>query len=148
MKCILKLFFGRFYSQPANRQKVTNRIVDYVLREGISSEKLYDAIRRFVDVPSKSNLRRIRSLLGIRTNMLAVPLTFVAFLNPKKYPMIDNVVARWVNKNFVKHSRNRLVQLTKFNLASLRDNDFQNYLNRVYWCREMAEILTKEARFK
>jgi len=64
--------------------------------------------------------------------------------------LIDNIVARWVNKNFVEHSRNRVVQLTRFNLryTSLRDNDYLNYLGWVCWCREMAEILSEETDFK
>ena len=40
---------------------------------------MYSAIREFIDIPTKENLQMIRTLLGIKTNVLAVPLTFVAF---------------------------------------------------------------------
>lgn len=136
--------FWKLYSQPNNRQKGTDRIVNYMIREKIDSESVYNAVRHFVDVPSIRNLQIIRDLMGIKTDVLAVPLTFPAFLNPENYPMVDNVVAKWVNANFTEHNKNRRAKLTPFALGytSLRDNDFRNYLNWVGWCNEVSSVLT------
>jgi hypothetical protein len=111
------------------------------------------AIDNFVLEPNVKNLQAIRKLLGIKTDVLAVALTFPAFLNPEKYPMVDNVVARWINRNYAEHSRNTKNKLTQFvsptyNYTSLRDIDFPNYMNWVNWCNEMANILTNKTTIK
>jgi len=141
----LEVVFWKLYSQKRIRQGGTSRIVDYVLGNSIEPKRLYKAIRRFVEVPQKQNLQNIRDSLGIRTNVLAIALTFPAFLAPEKYPMVDNNVARWVNAHHAEHNRHRQARLTPFYLGytSLRDNDFSNYIDWVHWCNEMAQILSE-----
>jgi len=60
--------------------------------------------------------------------------------------MIDNVVAKWVNQNHEKHSENTTNKLTPFHRSytSLRDNDFQNFLNWKDWCNEVARYLSEK----
>jgi len=139
----LEVVFWKLFS---NKQFWENasRIINNVLRRNVKPESLYAAIKRFTEQPSVQNLRDFRDLLGIGSEVLAVPLTFPAFVNPEKYPMIDNHVARWVNDHHREHSRER-VELTPFSLAytSLRDNDFQNYVNWVNWCCDTAAILSE-----
>ena len=141
-----EVIFWKLYTRKQIRYKITTRIVNYLQRENINPESLHNAIECFVEEPTQRNLRNIRKLLGIRTNVLAVALTFPAFLNPEKYPMIDNNVAKWVNPNLTLHNRNRQARLTPFAFGypSLSDNDFGNYLSWVEWCNEMAEVLTSE----
>jgi hypothetical protein len=124
-----------------------------VLREKINSESLYNAINRFTNTPDIQNLKRIRSLLGLKTPVLAVSLTFPAFFSPETYPMIDRNVARWVNSNLDEHNRNRQNRLSPFvseqhGRTSLQDVDFSNYMNWVFWCRETAKILTDRTKVK
>jgi len=138
-----EVVFWKLYSQKQFRQRGTTRIINHVLNKKIRPESLYDAIADFVETPSKQNLKNIRELLGMKSKVLAIALTFPAFLNPEKYPMVDNNVARWVN-DFIRYNRDKQVRLTQFtlNYTSLQDNDFQNYLNWIGWCNEMAENLT------
>lgn len=140
-----EVIFWKLYSQSNIRQKSTSRIVDFVLQKEITSIDLWGAVQQFVKIQNTSNLKRIRDLLGIKTDVLAVALTLPALASPKTIPMIDNRVAKWVNQNGVNHSINRINQLTPFkmNSTSLRQNDFSNYLNWVMWCQEMAQKLTK-----
>ena len=140
-----EVVFWKLYSQANNRQRGTIRIMNYITSNKIAPKVLFEAMTNFVDMPSRRNLQNFHSLLGIKTNVLAVPLTFISFFNPKKFPMVDNVVARWVNQNFAKHNNNRQNKLTPFirGYTSLRDNDFENYLNWVGWCNEVAKLLTK-----
>jgi hypothetical protein len=86
----------------------------------------------------------IRNLLGIRTRVLAVPLTLCALADPQRYPMVDNQVAEWVNSNAILHNKNRSNHLTLFNkkYTSLQDDDFTNYLHWIAWCREVSQVLT------
>jgi hypothetical protein len=64
--------------------------------------------------------------------------------------MMDMKAADWITANYVGHSRDRAAALTPFkaNYTSLRDNDFDNYLNWVHWCRETAEILTSRTNLQ
>lgn len=145
LAAFFEVIFWKYYSQSSWRQNGTSRIVDFVLQKGITSIDLWDAVQQFVKIQNISNLKRIRDLLGIKTDVLAVPLTLSALANPETIPMIDTRVAKWVNQNGVNHSINRKNQLTPFkmNSTSLRQNDFSNYSNWVMWCQEMAQKLTK-----
>jgi hypothetical protein len=111
---------------------------------------LWDAISKFVENQTIRNLRGIRTLLGIKTNVLAVPLTFPALTYPEEIPMIDKQVANWVNLQGPEHSENTNNTLSNFNLnyTSLRENDFDNYLNWIAWCKEISEILTRLTKEK
>ncbi len=141
-----EVIFWKLYSQANIRQKRTTEMISNILGRATRPSELYNSIRAFAINPNRSNLQNVRLLLSIGTNVLAVPLTFVAFLNPEKYPMVDNVVARWVNANYAEHNRNRQIGLTPFTstgrYTSLRDIDFPNYLNWAGWCNEIARILT------
>lgn len=138
-----EVVFWKLYSQKRFMQRHTSRIIKHVLDKKISPESLHDSINCFVESPNRRHLGNIRDLLGIRSRVLAVALTFPAFLDPEKYPMLDRNVAQWVN-NFIRRNRDKQLGLTPFTLkyTSLQDNDFQNYLNWVCWCNEIAEILT------
>lgn len=141
-----EVVFWKLYSQKNARQRGTSRIVEHMLGNNVEPRLLYEAIRQFVEVSLKQNLQNIRNLLGIRTNVLAVALTFPAFLKPEKYPMVDNNIARWVNDHYAEHNRSKYARLTPFSLGytSLRDNDFSNYTNWVGWCNEIAQILSEK----
>lgn len=139
-----EVVFWKLYSQPNWREKATDAIVDFVMENNISAEQLCDAVYKFVRDQSILNLKLIRVLLGLRTNVLAVPLTLPALINPNTIPIVDKKTAKWVNGNAEEHNANREMKLTSFNLkyTSLRDDDFGNYLNWVYWCQEVADVLT------
>jgi len=139
-----EVVFWKLYSRRDRRQKGTDRIVDHVLQTGVTAPELRTAIDSFVEKPTEPNLSVLRALLGIKTQVLAVVLTFPAFLDPVGYPMIDTQTARWITANLSNHNRNRRNLLTpfQFGYTSLRYNDFPNYLNWVRWCREVADVLT------
>lgn len=145
MTRFFEVVYWKVYSQSAIREKTTNRIVDFVQNNGTKPEELWDTIRRFLDNPTKWKLNQIRNLLGIKTNVLAVPLTLCAFAYPHEFPMIDNKVADWVNSNVSAHNYKRKSKLSLFKkrYTSLRDDDFSSYLDWTKWCREVAQILTK-----
>jgi len=144
MTAFFEVVFWKLYSQKGRRQTGTNRIVDYVRRNGITSKQLWNAVVQFVASQNITTLRDIRNLMGLKSDVLAVPLTFPSLSNPELIPMIDKQVAIWVNTNFVVHNRNRVNQLIPFamNYTSLRENDFPAYLHWVAWCQESAKKLT------
>ncbi len=140
-----EVVFWKLYSQPGRRQRSTDRIVSNVLEDSIQPWKLWDAILQFVENQTIENLRRIREILGIVTDVLAIPLTFPALICPEKLPMIDTQVARWVNFNRIQQSTDTDNTLAEFrlNYTSLRENDFHSYLNWIAWCSETSGILTR-----
>lgn len=145
MARFFEVVYWKLYSQPSRREKATNRIVDFVQNNVTKPEELWDTIQRFLDNPTIWNLNQIRNLLGIKTNVLAVPLTLCALADPHKFPMIDNQVADWVNSNASAHNDKRKNKLSVFKkkYTSIRDDDFSSYLDWIEWCREVAQILTK-----
>lgn len=153
LEVYFEVIFWKLYSQANIRQQKTTERICSVRERNKHPTALYAGISSFVHAPNMENLQAIRNLLGIKTDVLAVALTFPAFLCPEKYPMIDNVVARWVNKNLAEHSRNTKAKLTQFvsptyGYTSLRDVDFPNYKNWVNWSNEMAHILTNKTSIK
>lgn len=144
-----EIVFWKLYSRRRDRQQKTKRIVDHLLEENVKPELLYHCIWRFANKPTLEHLTDLRWFLGIKTDVLAVALTFPAFMYPLKYPMVDSNVARWVNANFTRQNKKMKNKLTPFvGFSSLRDNDFENYLNWVAWCNEMASILSEKSHLK
>ena len=64
--------------------------------------------------------------------------------------MIDKQVANWVNLNGAEHSINTSNQLNNFklNYTSLRENDFDSYLNWIKWCIETSDVLNRLTNIK
>jgi hypothetical protein len=147
-----EVVFWKLFSQPRIRQRSTDRIVSYVVKHSTQPKDLWDAVLEFIENQNIVNLRRIREMLGINTKVLATTLTFPALACPEKFPMMDTQVAKWVNEHYnTQDSIHRINNLTKFNYNGkgvLFENDFNNYLNWVGWCRETSELLTRLNREK
>ena len=145
-----EVVFRKLYTQPMVRQGTTNRIADHVSEEGVEARELRCAVDLFVEKPSKANLAVMRALLGLKTDVLATVLTLPAFVDPARYPMVDRRTAKWITSNWSTHNRKRTNRLGPFRVKEgvLRDNDFDNYLNWVAWCRETAELLTKSTNLQ
>jgi hypothetical protein len=145
IQAFFEVIFWKLYSQENRRQVGAGRIIDFIQKNRITPKQLWDAIQQFVESKNTRNLKNIRDLLGISTDVLAIPLTLPSLASPKTIPMIDRQVAKWVNRNVAIHNINRKNQLTPFkmNYTSLRQNDFSNYLNWVAWCQEVARVLSE-----
>jgi hypothetical protein len=139
-----EVVFWKLYKFPLVRQGTTSRIADSVSEEAVEARELCCAVDLFVEKPSRANAAVMRALLGLKTAVLATVLTFPAFVDPTRYPMIDRRTASWVDSNCASQSRNRATRLRPFNLGMgvVGDSHFDSYVSWVDWCRETAEILT------
>jgi len=140
-----EVVFWKLFSLTLVRQGSTDRIVNHILNNGIQAKDLWGAVSEFVENQTIRNLQRIRKFLGLNkyAKVLAVPLTLPALAYPDKLPMVDTQVAKWVNKNFIEQNIHKNNKLTAFNfIGVLKENDFNNYLNWVMWCRKTSELLT------
>ena len=138
----LEVVYWKMYSQ-GRRDHPTDRVSDHFHEQDIKPRDIADAVYAFTETRSRDQLHEIRTLLGFRSKVLPIALTLPALIRPELLPMVDSQVANWVNDNLELHNRNRDSRLTPFkmNYTSLQDNDFDNYLNWVAWCREMARVL-------
>lgn len=146
-----EVVFWKLFSQTGRRDGKTDDVVNYVKEHNIQPKNLWDAVLKFIKNQNIDNLRSIRTMLGFTSPVLATTLTIPALACPDKFPMVDTQVAKWVNEHFAEHNINRNNNLTPFNFNGkgvLRDNDFNNYLNWVAWCRETSELLTRLNREK
>jgi hypothetical protein len=139
-----EVVFWKLYRMKHARDEGTQRIVDYITKYEVDAADLRSAVKRFVEQPSVPNLSIIRALLGIKTQALAVALTFPAFVDPVRFPMVDRQTAKWVRLNLRAHNDGRRNALTAFQSRDrgLRYDDFDSYLNWVAWCNETAYLLT------
>jgi hypothetical protein len=138
-----EVVFWKLYRMKLARIQATKRIVDYVTKHDVSAAELYCAVTSFVESPTIPWLSVIRAFLGIKSQVLAVALTFPAFADPERFPMIDRQTAKWVTLNLEAHNQGRGRALTVFSTADmgLRYDDFDSYLNWVGWCNETADLL-------
>jgi hypothetical protein len=121
-----------------------NDLVDHLRDQAVGASELHCAVDLFVAKPTRVNLSVIRALLGIKTPVLALAVTYPAFIDPARFPMVDRNTARWVSANYERHNQSRDTQLTPFDIGRgvVGDGHFDSYLNWVHWCRETAEILS------
>jgi len=137
--------FWKIYSWRISWRTV-DTIVGATQQNKAAAHDLWTAVQKFTEAPTRENCCSIRRLLGLSTDVLAVPLTFVAFAKPSQFPMIDKKVAKWVNENWEVHNTNRDSKLRIFKTTSqtsLRARDFESYLCWVCWCREVATVLSE-----
>lgn len=140
-----EVVYWKLYTRNNIREKTTSRIINFVQNNGITAEQIWGVVCEFAELHTVENLRRIRDILGIKTNVISLPVTLIALASPETVPIIDKHVARWVNANAQPHNVNRNNRLIPFqmNYTSLRENDFPGYLHWVAWCREVAQVLTE-----
>ena len=140
----VEVAFWKLCGQKKRFEARVNDLVDHLWGQGVTASELRCAVDLFVAKPTKTNLSVMRALLDIKTPVLALALTYPAFVRPDQFPMVDTNTARWVSANAEIHSKSAAKKLTPFEggRSPLQDNDFANYLNWVHWCRETAVILT------
>ena len=139
-----EVIFWKMYSQGGRADHRTSVAVANMRKHGESPAVIWDKVCGFVRSPSRENLKRMRSAIGVTSGMLPTALTFPAFAEPERFPMLDTRVAKWVNQHWRAANRETNAQLVPFKLnsTSVRDNDFDSYLHWVRWCREMASRLS------
>ena len=144
----LEVVYWKMYSYQGQRDRRTRIIAETIEENGTTPLELDSAVQRFAKHMDRVHLQDLRDLLGLKSKVLALALTFPAFASPDTIPMVDIQIARWVNDNHEAHSRDRDNRLTPFrlNYTSLQDNDFESYLNWVAWCGEMAVFLQESTQ--
>ena len=141
----LEVVYWKLYSQGGRAKHRTSKLADGLRQRGVDPVDLWSATSSLANHLCRRNLKRFRRVLGISSPVLAVALTFPAFACPDRVPMVDLSVARWVNRSYPEHSAHRDSKLSPFPLraTTLNDGDFDSYLAWVYWCREVALVLSQ-----
>jgi hypothetical protein len=156
--CALEPWFEVVFWKLANqyrfRNRTTQRIVQH-LTEKTTPGELWHKCSEYVHCASVSeaNARftEFSILFGLKTDSIATIATFPAFLDPARYPMVDNRVAKWVGAAMHEHNRidptgAQLVRpkiLDRPNQTALKMDDFEFMASWVQWCRHTAKKLTR-----
>ena len=143
---VLEVVYWKMFSQGGRANIQTDNVASHLASAG--ALPLQNAIGSFVTSRTRPNGRAIKNAIGYSADVMAVALTFPAFVNPGQFPMIDSRVATWVNQNLGRHNLRAGGAVRAFTLGpfgmrytSLRFDDFGSYLSWVDWCNEQASIL-------
>lgn len=139
-----EVVFWKMCSQSGRADNLTGLISDGMLSAGCSPTEIWERIRRFTQSPTRETLKSMRSAVGVRSRALPTALTFPAFADPERFPMVDSRVATWVNCHLEQANGWTQSKLRPFRIynGGLTDSSFENYLDWVSWCREMAARLS------
>ena len=158
-----EVLFWKMFNMGMARDNLTNQVINEHQELLLISRNLNNFIEND-NYEEIANMEYLRTSIGIKSG-LAVTLTFPAFMNPERFPMVDIWVARWVNENIeiINANPNNAVQLLGFEgyqnqvtaqelarqegrrgtTPRLKDDDYFAYVAWVKWCRMFANRLTE-----
>lgn len=137
-------YWKQYFRDPDNQTDIRWR---QIMERGTTAAELWQVVQQFASEQTVENLQKIWIAFGYSSNVLATPLTFPVLASPETIPMIDMLVAKWVNKNLKQHNINRTCELTPFHISDSSplkgtDHNFESYVYWVRWCREVSTVLT------
>ena len=95
--------------------------------------------------PTLENFNKFRIICG-QPHGFAVPITFISFFRPDKYPMADSVIAHWWCNNKERFGYASSHDFSPYGMISGQDDDIENnwnvYLRWMDFCQKYASILT------
>jgi hypothetical protein len=99
--------------------------------------------------PTLENFNNFRKICG-QPHGFAVPITFLSFFKPDKYPMADSVIAHWWCNNKASFGYESCHEFSPYGMISGQDEDIENnwnvYLRWVDYCQKYASILTSKTQ--
>ena len=99
-----EVVFWKMYSQPSRRDNATRRVVMHLQNRVVSPEEIWGACFAYVKHAGRMSFDAFRRLFGFTTSVIATVASFLAFIAPDEYPMVDTRVARWVQCSFEAHN--------------------------------------------
>jgi len=85
-------------------------------------------------------------------NGFAIPITFLSFYDPEKYPMADAIIADWWRKNKSRFGYGNSPNFTPQGMISGRTENIKNnwsaYLKWTNFCRKYANIISIKSQKK
>ena len=152
----LEVVYWKMFSQPEGRgNKATLRIAKHLEKQNISPRSLWNACNRYLQWPTRDTLDIIRNLLGLTTSGVAFVSTFIAFIDPPRYPMVDTRVAKWVRECMLCHNAidpfgPQLIQphFPAGGSTVLTIRDFSFVQAWITWCRHTAHKLRLNGDFE
>jgi len=150
----LEVVYWKLYSQPARRDKVTQRIGGHLRENGITPQSLLETCNGYIKEPTRQRFHAILECLGLGP-VIAVAATFPAFVQPTLFPMVDTRVAKWVSHCLQEHNAADPCgpQLTRPRYPAngkqvLTMSDFPFVQSWTRWCRYVAQKLTARTPFE
>ena len=144
-----EVIYWKMFSQgDYRRNHRTRALIQHVERSGISARDLWAACRNYTDAETRVSFDAVRKLLGFRYQTgVATTATFIAFLQPDRFPMVDTRIAKWVGWQ-LEHSQFTASQLVRPKFLDSKEtviqmHDFGFVEAWIKWCRNTATLLSQ-----
>ena len=111
-------------------------------------EVFVDDLKRLASDPTFENLKAFRSACGEKLG-LATPVTFLAFYQPERFPMVDRLVAEWRRQNAKRLGyveAEHFSQRTPDGGIQGNQQSWKAYLGWAKFCRRTAKPLAELTR--
>lgn len=139
--------YWKLGSQGGRARHHTQRLERQLSDRGIGASQLSDLLTEVGKSPSREQFGAFRRALFPASPVVAVAWTFVAFLDPERFPMVDTRVAKWAIEHASQISTSsgpitppRYGQ-TSATVLTMADYPFLEWW--VGWCQAHAHRLTQ-----
>lgn len=106
-------------------------------------------LHNLAENPTLENFNNFRTICG-QPHGFAVPITFLSFFRPNKYPMADSVIAHWWCENKERFGYASSHDFCPYGMISGQDEDIENNWNVYHrwmdFCQKYASILTTKTQ--
>ncbi|MGA2918681.1 hypothetical protein [Methanoregula sp.] len=107
------------------------------------------SLHNLSESPTLENFKDFRKICG-QPHGFAVPITFLSFFTPDKYPMADSVIARWWCNNKERFGLRSSHEFWPYGMISGQDEDIENnwtvFNQWTNFCQKYASILTSKTQ--
>lgn len=142
-----EVVFWKMFSQRGRSHHQTRMFIEKVHAKSISAESLWEACYQYRKSPSREGFNHLRekSFGFSKTGGLATVATFLAFLFPEEYPMVDTRIAKWVGDSYAKHNdadpKGPQLVPPDNKKTALAMADFEFVESWYQWCKHTARKL-------
>lgn len=134
--------FWKNYRSP-QKNSLTLHLLRHLKKQD-NWKKFVEALIKVSNEPTYKNFMNFVDACNQR-NGFATPLTFLAFYNPAKYPMVDRHIANWWTKNKSIHGRgdSPIFSQRKDGWIYNKESSWRAYMAWTEFCQEYAKRLSK-----
>jgi hypothetical protein len=141
--------FWKTYTKP-DPHSSTKRILNHIKYQ-YNFQKFCSDLHNLAMNSTLDHFQKFRLSCG-QPNGFAIPITFLSFYQPDKYPMADAITADWWNKNKDRFGYSHSPEFHPPGMISgfpeFIENNWNVYRYWVDFCQEYAGILTQKTHIK
>jgi hypothetical protein len=143
--------FWKNYGAYQARNRTTQELLTH-LENPIHWGQFTQAVKQVAANPSFDNFARLREACR-QPRGFAVPITFLAFYEPCRYPMVDKHIAQWWTQNKEQYGYEAYPEFSqrqdgwiRADFTAQSKHNWKSYIAWVEFCREYASKLAEFCR--